>query len=69
MLNIVQGLGQEAGEPLVDHPDVGVVSFTGSTRVGKIIQQRAGARLARVPLNSAVKTRWWSVMTPTWTTR
>lgn len=50
VLNIVQGLGQEAGEPLVDHPDVGVVSFTGSTRVGKIIQQRAGARLARISL-------------------
>lgn len=50
VLNIVQGLGQEAGEPLVDHPGVGVVSFTGSTRVGKMIQQRAGARLARVSL-------------------
>jgi acyl-CoA reductase-like NAD-dependent aldehyde dehydrogenase len=50
VLNIVHGLGQEAGEALVDHPDVGVISFTGSTRVGKIIQQRAGARLARISL-------------------
>ncbi len=50
VLNIVQGLGVEAGEPLVEHPDVGVVSFTGSTRVGKLVQQKAGARLARVSL-------------------
>ena len=50
VLNIVQGLGDEAGAPLVEHPDVGVISFTGSTEVGKIIQQKAGARLARVSL-------------------
>jgi len=50
VLNIVQGFGPEAGEPLVEHPAVGVVSFTGSTKVGKIIQQKAGARLARVSL-------------------
>lgn len=34
ILNIIQGLGQEAGQPLAEHPDVGVVSFTGSTAVG-----------------------------------
>lgn len=50
ILNIVQGLGIEAGEPLVDHGDVGVVSFTGSTKVGKIIHQRVGQRLARLSL-------------------
>jgi len=50
VLNIVQGLGHEAGAALVDHPDVGVVSFTGSTAVGKVIHERAGRRLARVSL-------------------
>lgn len=50
VLNIVQGFGTEAGEPLVEHPDVGVISFTGSTRVGRGIQQKAGGRLARVSL-------------------
>ena len=49
-LNVVQGLGAEAGEPLVAHPDVAVLSFTGSTAVGRRIAQMAGARLARVSL-------------------
>ncbi len=50
VLNVVQGLGTEAGEPLVAHQSVGVVSFTGSTAVGQRIQQIAGARFARVSL-------------------
>jgi acyl-CoA reductase-like NAD-dependent aldehyde dehydrogenase len=50
VLNIIQGFGEEAGAPLVAHPAVGVVSFTGSTEVGKIIQRSAGDRLARVSL-------------------
>jgi aldehyde dehydrogenase (NAD+) len=50
VLNVVQGLGPEAGAALVAHPDVGVISFTGSTRVGHDIQRVAGDRLARVSL-------------------
>ena len=50
VLNVVQGLGAEAGAALVAHPDVGVVSFTGSTRVGRDIQRVAGDRFARVSL-------------------
>ena len=50
VLNIVQGYGPEAGAALVEHPDVGVISFTGSTAVGKMIQRVAGERLARVSL-------------------
>lgn len=50
VLNIIQGFGEEAGAPLVEHPDVGVISFTGSTEVGRLIQQAAGGRLARVSL-------------------
>lgn len=50
VLNIVQGLGAEAGEPIVASPEVDVVSFTGSTQVGRRIAQLAGARLARVSL-------------------
>ena len=50
VLNVVQGYGKEAGAPLVEHPDVGVISFTGSTEVGKYIAEKAGSRLARVSL-------------------
>jgi aldehyde dehydrogenase (NAD+) len=50
VLNIVQGLGEEAGAALVTHPDVAVISFTGSTAVGREIARVAGERLARVSL-------------------
>ncbi|MGE0043169.1 MAG: aldehyde dehydrogenase [Vicinamibacterales bacterium] len=50
VLNVVQGFGLEAGAPLVADPDVAVISFTGSTAVGREIAAVAGRRLARVSL-------------------
>ncbi len=50
VLNLVHGMGEEAGQPLVEHPDVAVVSFTGSTSVGRMIARTAGERLAKVCL-------------------
>jgi aldehyde dehydrogenase (NAD+) len=50
ILNIIQGYGPEAGAPLVEHPDVGVLSFTGSSGVGRQIAVKAGERLAKVSL-------------------
>ncbi len=50
LLNIVHGYGDEAGAPLVAHPDIAVISFTGSTVVGRLIAATAGQRLARVSL-------------------
>jgi acyl-CoA reductase-like NAD-dependent aldehyde dehydrogenase len=50
VLNVVHGFGAEAGAPLVEHAEVGIISFTGSTAVGREIQRTAGARLARVSL-------------------
>ena len=50
VLNVVHGFGQEAGQPLVEHADVAVVSFTGSTAVGRLINRVAGERLAKVCL-------------------
>jgi aldehyde dehydrogenase (NAD+) len=50
VLNVVQGYGEEAGQPLVEHRDVAVVSFTGSTAVGRMIARVAGERLAKVCL-------------------
>lgn len=50
VLNIIHGYGEEAGAPLVAHPNVDVISFTGSTAVGRFIARAAGDRLARVSL-------------------
>jgi len=44
VLNIVHGYGQEVGEPLVAHPDVRAISFTGSTVTGNRIVQSAGLK-------------------------
>ncbi|MEU2062540.1 5-carboxymethyl-2-hydroxymuconate semialdehyde dehydrogenase [Streptomyces sp. NPDC013455] len=37
VVNIVHGIGEEAGQALVDHPDVPLISFTGSTGTGRHI--------------------------------
>jgi alpha-ketoglutaric semialdehyde dehydrogenase len=50
VLNVVQGVGAEAGAALVEHPDVDLVSFTGSAATGRWINEAAGRRLARVCL-------------------
>jgi alpha-ketoglutaric semialdehyde dehydrogenase len=39
VMNVVFGEGPQAGAPMLNHPDVGLVSFTGSTEVGRIISQ------------------------------
>jgi aldehyde dehydrogenase (NAD+) len=50
VLNIVTGFGPVAGEALVKHPDVDMISFTGSTRAGKRISELAAQRVKRVAL-------------------
>jgi alpha-ketoglutaric semialdehyde dehydrogenase len=50
VLNVVHGLGGEAGLPLVEHDDVDLVSFTGSAQTGRWINERAARRLAKVVL-------------------
>ncbi|MCA1038120.1 aldehyde dehydrogenase family protein [Bacillus infantis] len=50
VVNIVPGFGETAGQPLVDHPQVDKIAFTGSTEVGKMIMQRASKTLKRVTL-------------------
>jgi 5-carboxymethyl-2-hydroxymuconic-semialdehyde dehydrogenase len=44
VLNVVHGYGQETGEPLVAHPDVRAISFTGSTATGNRIVKTAGLK-------------------------
>ncbi len=50
VVNIVHGGGGDVGTTIVTHPDVDLVSFTGSTAVGKKISEAAGATLKRVSL-------------------
>ena len=50
LLNVVQGLGREAGQPIVEDPRVALISFTGSTAVGRMIARVTGERLAKVCL-------------------
>ena len=46
----LHGFGEEAGAPLVEHKDVAIISFTGSTEVGRWIAETCGRRLAKVCL-------------------
>jgi acyl-CoA reductase-like NAD-dependent aldehyde dehydrogenase len=50
VLNVIQGRGRPAGAALVEDGRIAVVSFTGSTEVGRWIAEVAGRRLARVSL-------------------
>ncbi len=48
VLNVIQGIGEEAGAALVAHPDVDRISFTGSTATARIIGQAAARNLTPV---------------------
>ncbi len=50
VLNVVTGLGSEAGAALAQHPDVDKVAFTGSTRTGRAILDAAKGNLKKVSL-------------------
>jgi aldehyde dehydrogenase (NAD+) len=49
-LNVVPGLGAEAGSALTKHPRVRHISFTGSVGVGKLIQETTSANVVPVTL-------------------
>ena len=49
-LNVVTGLGEEAGAALTAHPDINFVTFTGSPEVGRLVQRAAGDRLIKCVL-------------------
>jgi betaine-aldehyde dehydrogenase len=50
VFNLVTGTGPKAGEALVGHPGVDMISFTGSTRAGKRISELASHSIKRVAL-------------------
>lgn len=51
-LNVVTGSGGSVGDPLVDHPDVAMVTFTGSPDVGWSIRQRAARKKVTLELGN-----------------
>ncbi|MGD2061666.1 MAG: aldehyde dehydrogenase family protein [Acidimicrobiia bacterium] len=53
--NLVTGYGAEAGQPLVSHPDIDMISFTGSQAVGRQIATAAGGELKHVSLEMGGK--------------
>lgn len=50
LLNVVPGLGGQAGQALITHPGVAMIAFTGSTEVGRKIMHAAADRIAKVEL-------------------
>ncbi len=55
VFNVITGLGREAGEPLVKHKDIRLVSFTGSSEVGSFIASTCGKLLKKVSLEMGGK--------------
>lgn len=56
VFNVVSGFGHEAGQALALHPDVEVITFTGSTRTGKQLLKDAGdSNMKRVWLEAGGK--------------
>lgn len=56
VLNVLPGFGETVGRPLALHPDVDMVSFTGSTEVGKLVMRYAGeSNMKRVALECGGK--------------
>jgi acyl-CoA reductase-like NAD-dependent aldehyde dehydrogenase len=55
VFNVVTGSGGEVGDPLVQHPDVRVVSYTGSTEVGRRISQAGAPTFKRLHLEMGGK--------------
>ena len=55
VVNIVGGTGSAVGAPLVEHPDVRAISFTGSSAVGSQVAQRAAATFKAVSLEMGGK--------------
>jgi betaine-aldehyde dehydrogenase len=50
VVNVITGFGESCGAPLVQHPDVNKIAFTGSAAVGKIIVKQAADTVKRVTL-------------------
>ena len=50
VLNIIHGVGNKAGQPIIDHPQIKAISFTGGTSTGKRIAQTAAPMFKKLSL-------------------
>lgn len=50
VLNVIQGLGPQAGQAIIEHPDVAAISFTGGTATGKKIAATAAPMFKKLSL-------------------
>ena len=55
VFNVVTGSGEDVGAPMVKHPDVKIISFTGSTEVGRIISKECAPTFKKVHLEMGGK--------------
>ncbi|KAK5048695.1 hypothetical protein LTR84_005787 [Exophiala bonariae] len=55
VVNIINGLGSAAGSALVEHPEINLISFTGSTGTGKLIMKQAASTMKHVVLEAGGK--------------
>merc|ERR1712147_558106 len=50
VINVLPGFGHEAGEAIVNHPDIDKIAFTGSTNTGKHILRQSADTMKRIGL-------------------
>lgn len=55
VMNLVYGSGQVVGEAMIEHPDIDIISFTGSTEIGRSVAEKGGRHLKRVSLEMGGK--------------
>ncbi len=55
VIQLVHGVGADVGAPLVNHPDVPVISFTGSTQTGSLVGETCGRMHKRLSLEMGGK--------------
>jgi len=55
VINLVTGTGVETGEPLIDHPNVDLVSFTGSTNTGSLVAEHCAKGMKKFSLEMGGK--------------
>src|SRR5215212_4723553 len=55
VIQLVHGVGKEVGAPLVEHPDVALISFTGSTATGSLVGETCGRLHKRLSLEMGGK--------------